>query len=64
VGRRTRGGPPRRRAVCVTAVSGHTGPMVAIVLIVIVLVLLGTAYGLYSRRGSEITEHPRGEDRR
>jgi uncharacterized membrane protein len=38
--------------------------MVAIVLIVIVLVLLGTAYGLYSRRGSEITEHPRGEDRR
>ncbi|HEU4977180.1 MAG TPA: hypothetical protein VFT50_18975 [Baekduia sp.] len=37
--------------------------MVLIVLLVVVLVLIGTAYGLYSRHGSQITPHPRNEER-
>jgi hypothetical protein len=34
--------------------------MVVIVLIVVALVLVGAAYGLFTRRGSGIDPHPRG----
>ena len=37
--------------------------MVFIVLLVVLLVVAGLAYGLYSRHGSEITPHPRNEER-
>jgi hypothetical protein len=37
--------------------------MVAIVLVVVVLVLLACAYGIYSRRGSDISQHPQGAER-
>jgi hypothetical protein len=37
--------------------------MVAIVLVVVVLVILAAAYGIYSRRGSEISQHPQGAER-
>jgi hypothetical protein len=37
--------------------------MSAIVLIVVLLVVIGAAYGLYSRRGSEISQHPQGAER-
>jgi hypothetical protein len=36
--------------------------MVAIVIVVIVLTLLGAAYGIYSRRGSDINAHPKNEE--
>ena len=36
--------------------------MVAIVLIIVVLTLAGAAYGIYTRRGSGIEQHPRGGD--
>jgi hypothetical protein len=36
--------------------------MTAIVLVVVVLTLLGAAYGIFTRRGSGIDAHPRGGD--
>lgn len=39
---------------------GQCMSMVAIVLIVVVLTLAGTAYGIYTHRGSGIEQHPRG----
>jgi hypothetical protein len=36
--------------------------MVAIVLIVVVLTLAGAMYGIYTRRGSGVEQHPRGGD--
>jgi hypothetical protein len=36
--------------------------MVAIVLIVVVLTLAGATYGIFTRRGSGIDQHPRGGD--
>jgi hypothetical protein len=36
--------------------------MVAIVIIVVVLTLAGTAYGIFTYRGSGIEQHPRGGD--
>jgi hypothetical protein len=51
-----RRGLPRRR-------TGHVVSMVAIVLVVVVLVVLAAAYGLYSRHGSEISQHPQGAGR-
>jgi hypothetical protein len=36
--------------------------MVTIVLVVVVLTLVGAAYGIYTRRGSGIEDHPRGGD--
>ena len=38
--------------------------MVAIVLVILIVILLGAAYGLFTRRGSDISEHPRSEERR
>jgi hypothetical protein len=36
--------------------------MVIIVLIVVVLTLVGATYGIFTRRGSGIDQHPRGDD--
>jgi hypothetical protein len=36
--------------------------MVAIVIIVVVLTLVGAAYGIFTHRGSGIEQHPRGGD--
>jgi hypothetical protein len=36
--------------------------MVIIVLVVVVLTLIGAAYGIFTRRGSGIDQHPRGGD--
>jgi hypothetical protein len=36
--------------------------MVTIVLVVVVLTLMGAAYGIYTHRGSGIEDHPRGGD--
>ncbi|MDX6726585.1 MAG: hypothetical protein QOK49_1390 [Baekduia sp.] len=37
--------------------------MSGIVLIVVVLIVVAAAYGIYSRRGSEISQHPQGAER-
>ncbi|MCW2996230.1 MAG: hypothetical protein JWQ18_3725 [Conexibacter sp.] len=36
--------------------------MVIIVLVVVVLTLIGATYGIFTRRGSGIDQHPRGGD--
>lgn len=42
--------------------SGQAGPMVVVVIVVFLLAFAGIAYGAYTRRGSEISEHPIGEE--
>ena len=41
---------------------GHAATMVIIVLVVVALTLVGAAYGIFTRRGSGIDQHPRGGD--
>lgn len=41
---------------------GHTGTMVVIVILVFLIAFAGVAYGAYSRRGSDISPHPRSEE--
>jgi hypothetical protein len=36
--------------------------MVVLVVIVFLLAFAGVAYGVYSRRGSDISAHPQGEE--
>jgi flagellar basal body-associated protein FliL len=36
--------------------------MVVIVIIVVILTLAGAAYGIFTRRGSGVEQHPRGGD--
>ncbi|WP_155891973.1 hypothetical protein [Conexibacter woesei] len=36
--------------------------MVIVVLVVVVLTLVGATYGIFTRRGSGIGQHPRGSD--
>jgi uncharacterized membrane protein len=38
--------------------------MVTIVIVVFLLAFLGIAIGAYSRRGNDISRHPRGRERR
>jgi hypothetical protein len=42
--------------------NGQVTGMVYIVLIVVVLTLVGATYGIFTRRGSGIDQHPRGGD--
>jgi hypothetical protein len=42
--------------------NGQSLTMVAIVLIVVLLTLAGATYGIFTRRGSGIGQHPRGGD--
>jgi hypothetical protein len=43
--------------------DGQTEAMVFIVLAVVVIVVLASAFGIFSRRGSEISQHPQGAGR-
>jgi hypothetical protein len=36
--------------------------MVVVIVLVLLLAFAGVAYGAYTRRGSEISEHPLGEE--
>jgi hypothetical protein len=42
--------------------TGQTRSMVVLVIVVFLIAFAGVAYGAYSRRGSEISEHPLGEE--
>jgi hypothetical protein len=41
---------------------GHDAPMVLVIILVFLVAFLGIAVAAYSRRGSDISAHPRGEE--
>jgi hypothetical protein len=42
--------------------TGQIQSMVVLVILVFLIAFAGVAYGAYSRRGSQINEHPLGEE--